>query len=367
MEKKQINFSTKIDNVNINCKHFNGYKPCIPHKKYGVHCKECKYYKPKNFRILILKVGAAGEILRNTPLLRKIHRLFPNAEITWLTNFPDFVPERFVNRILVYDWKNINIIFEEEFDLLLNLDKDYDICAVANKIKAKKKKGFLLSEFGKVIPADKNAETKWKTGIFDDLMLKNTNHYLLELFQICGWKWNGEKYILEEYKKFDIKCKKNKKIIGLNTGASAIWPTRIWPLKCWEELIQLIQKDYKVIILGGLDEQEKNEYLAKKYKVNYYGVKPYKEFIGIVDNCDLIVTSVTLALHIAIALEKKIILINNIFNKCEFNLYGLGEIIEPDVLCLGCYKTACDKKFNGKKCMELIKPNLIFETCKKLL
>lgn len=97
------------------------------------------------------------------------------------------------------------------------------------------------------------------------------------------------------------------------------------------------------------------------------GVRTYKEFIGIVDNCDLVVTAVTLALHIGIALEKKIILFNNIFNKHEFYLYGLGEIIEPPVTCKGCYSNNCNKKFNGKGCMELLEPVKVYETINKLL
>jgi ADP-heptose:LPS heptosyltransferase len=58
-----------------------------------------------------------------------------------------------------------------------------------------------------------------------------------------------------------------------------------------------------------------------------------------------------MAMHVAIALGKNIVVLNNVFNKNEFELYGLGTIIEPKVDCLGCYKDRCTKK-----CMDLIKP-----------
>jgi heptosyltransferase-2 len=80
------------------------------------------------------------------------------------------------------------------------------------------------------------------------------------------------------------------------------------------------------------------------------------------DQCDLIVTAVTLALHFAIGLEKKIVLFNNIFNRYEFELYGLGEIIEPNLPCLGCYKSSCDQG-----CMAMINPAKVFAICKRLL
>ncbi len=58
-----------------------------------------------------------------------------------------------------------------------------------------------------------------------------------------------------------------------------------------------------------------------------------KTFINLVSNMDLVVTAVTMAMHITLGLEKKIVLFNNIFNKNEFELYGLGEIIEPENKC----------------------------------
>ena len=68
-------------------------------------------------------------------------------------------------------------------------------------------------------------------------------------------------------------------------------------------------------------------------------------------------------MHIAIALGKKIVLLNNIFNKNEFELYGLGEILQPEGKdCLGCYKNSCEEK-----CMSTISPNLVFKAVQKLL
>ncbi len=48
-----------------------------------------------------------------------------------------------------------------------------------------------------------------------------------------------------------------------------------------------------------------------------------------------------MAMHIAVALKKKIILFNNIFNKNEFYLYGRGEIIEPEPKCECYYSWVC--------------------------
>ena len=352
--------------THTDCIHFNGYKPCRSHKLKGSICEDCDDFTPVDLRVLILKVGAAGEVIRNTPLLRKIKSLYAgkSVEIAWITDFPDFVPRSLVKRVLKYDWKNVHMVLEEEFDLLLSLDKEHNVCALANKINARVKKGFLLNKRGRIVPADHDAERKWLTGVFDDMMKSNTKHYVEELFEICGWEWSGEKYILEGYLVPPVArlARGGAPVIGLNTGAGSVWPTRIWPEQSWAELISRLQKNGpRVLLLGGPEEHDKNMRLAKETGAYYEGLKPYKEFVGLMSYCDVVVTAVTMALHIAIGLEKRIVLLNNIFNKPEFFLYGLGSIVEPDVLCKACYKQAYDSGCPVPNCMELISVDMVYD------
>ena len=60
-----------------------------------------------------------------------------------------------------------------------------------------------------------------------------------------------------------------------------------------------------------------------------------------------------MALHIAIGLSKHVVLLNNIFNKNEFHLYGKGKIIEPAVNCIGCYKKEYDGNCPVSDCTRL--------------
>ena len=76
---------------------------------------------------------------------------------------------------------------------------------------------------------------------------------------------------------------------------------------------------------------------------------------------DVIVTAVTMALHVAIALEKPVILFNNIFNGHEFYLYGRGEILEPGLPCQGCYKPRFDARCPVSNCMDLISSDRVLD------
>ena len=58
--------------VKRDCRFFRGDVPCKPHKQHGVHCSECKYYEKIDKNILIIKLGAIGDVIRTTPLLRRL-------------------------------------------------------------------------------------------------------------------------------------------------------------------------------------------------------------------------------------------------------------------------------------------------------
>ena len=235
-----------------------------------------------------------------------------------------------------FEFKNILFIKSTHFNLLYNLDKDVEACALANQISADIKKGFRL-ERGRCVPIDKDAQDKWLTGLFDDINLANQKSYLQETFEICGFQFKGERYILEvDEEAWNIP--ESHPLIGLNTGYGERWSTRLWPLEYWAELAKkLKERGFGVLLLGGEGEDEKNRWIAHESGSTYLGHFPLKSFFTLMNQCDLIVTAVSMALHIAIALNKKLVLFNNIFNRNEFELYGLGEIIEPEVKCLGCF------------------------------
>jgi len=351
--------------IHTNCRYFRGDIPCSFHKKEKVECKNCPYYDPIKEKILIIKLGAAGDVIRTTPLLRKLKHTYPSAHITWLTLSPALVPSNWVDEIFPFDLEHVLILQSSQFDLLINLDKDREACALANQIQAKEKKGFLLNELNRCQPANEDAEHKFLTGIFDSVNKANTKSYLEEIFEICGFQFRGEKYILNNFenKNYQWEIKENKPLIGLNTGCGGRWTSRLWHEKNWIDLAKKLKsKGFGVLILGGPEEHEKNLRIAQQSSALYLGHFPLTQFINLVDQCDLIVTAVTMAMHIAIGLEKKLVLFNNIFNRHEFELYGLGKILEPAIECDCFFSPTCPNN-----CMAYIYVDTVVEACEQLL
>jgi heptosyltransferase-2 len=349
--------------VKSDCRLFKGEVPCRPHKIKGVHCENCPDYDATDKNILIVKLAAIGDVIRTTPLLRRIKKEYPKSKIWWLTRTPEILPAE-VDVKLPFVLESIIALTETPFYLAFNLDKDREACALMNKIKAKKKFGYDLVN-GICHPLNSAAERKWETGLFDDVNKVNTRSYVEEIFAIAGYVFCGERYMLPFYDWQDRRWKfvKGKKVVGLNTGCGGRWTSRLWPETHWVTLAASLKKNgYEVVLLGGEQEHEKNLRLAKKSKALYFGHYSLNGFINLMNHCDLVVTAVSMAMHLTIGLNKKIVLFNNIFNKNEFELYGLGEILEPDYDCTCYFSPICPNN-----CMQYLKPERVLETIKRLL
>ena len=218
----------------------------------------------------------------------------------------------------------------------------------------------------KPYPSNENAVHKYFTGIFDENGIDNQKSYLEEIFEICNYEYNKEPYILPLFPKSGIIIERKLSVIGLNTGCGSRWTSRNWPTHYWLKLIELLKNDnYEVLLLGGEDEYNKNKELGEKTGALIFKPRPIKDFIGIMNECDVIVTVVSMAMHIAIGLKKKLILFNNIFNKNEFDLFDRGEIIEPERKCKCYFMATC--KNEEYQCIEHISPHTIYRAIKRQL
>jgi heptosyltransferase-2 len=344
--------------IRYDCRHYNGHIPCAPHKRSGVECGSCGDFRRVSKKVLIIKLGAIGDVIRTTPLLRRIKASDPDAEITWLTYTPEAVPA-VVERVLSLDVKAVLYLLTTPFDVVYNLDKDMEACSLANMIDAKEKRGF-VSRNGKCFPADESAVHKHLTGLSDELNRLNTKSYPEEIFEMCGYEYRGEEYIVDAPAGDSAwEMGDDRPRIGLNTGCGGRWSTRLWPDKRWTDLAGMLKmRGFEVVLLGGGQEDARNREIAARTGASYFGHFPLKRFVGLVDRCDAVVTSVTMALHIAIGLKKEVVLLNNVFNKREFELYGRGSVIEPALDCLGCFRQSCENA-----CMDLISAEEVFQAC----
>ena len=358
--------------IAFDCKYFLGDRPCVWHKQSGVVCV-CDHYRRIEERVLIVKLDAIGDVLRTTALLPPLSEVHPAAAITWLTR-RDAVPllrgNPYIAEILELDSDTWVHLLARTFDRVINLDASKISASLATMARAARKDGYVLAPEGHVEATNEAARSWLEAGIFDDVKRQGTATYQDRMAAILGIEGRPHRYVLsldddERKRAYDLLTAlgfdPDRPTVGLNTGAGGRWPLKQWREQGYIELIQRLYRTRGVqfVLLGGPNEVERNRRLAAGSGVPLIDPgcgNPLRLFAAIVGCCDIVVTGDTLAMHVALALGRRAVILFGPTSAPEIETYGLGEKVLPDMTCLSCYKTSCDFVPN---CMDLISVGMV--------
>jgi heptosyltransferase-2 len=351
------------------CRHFTGEKPCAPHKAEGVVCRDCPRYEPVRERVLIIKLDAAGDVLRSTAILPAFKK-DPGVALWWVTDpfsLPLLRNNPHIDVLLGVDAALPGLLGSTSFGRAFNFDMGRRAASILQMANASVKKGFGLSKEGVVVPLDAAAEPWFEMGIFDTVKRANQRTYQDHLFQLGGLTYAGERpqLVLTEKEKAGAEAfaKKNKlskfkKLVGLNIGAGGRWPMKRWRLDGFTWLARQLRKKHPkvgVLLYGGPEERELMPSLVRKLKGTVVPTgteNSLRDFAARVGLCDVMVTGDTLTLHVAIALGKRLLAYFGPTSDAEIDLYGRGEKVLPSRPCQCYYQNQCTQKVS---CMDNLK------------
>jgi len=363
--------------LKADCLYFRGDKPCT----YKRLCKGCPHYLPFPTRILIIKCRAQGDVLRTTALLPGIKRKYPQSHITWLVDSESLdllANNPLIDRVLGHSMECILTLLVEQFDILISLDKEPPSTSLATMIKSANKFGFGMNDCGNLIPFNKEAEYAYQLGVDDDLkFIHNRMTYQEIIYKTLDIEYQKDGYVfqLEEIHKekasrfFQEKAiERARPAIGLNTGAGIKFETKQWPPENYLQLIALIDDKLKAntFLLGGKRETELNRHLKKASQSEVFNTgndNSLLEFAGFLSMMDIVVSSDTLGMHLALAQGKKVVALFGPTCPQEINLFGQGTKLFAGVDCSPCYKQTCP----DMTCMDNITPEQVFDEIKKLI
>ena len=372
--------------IQFDCRHFRGDRPCDPHKREGVHCEGCPYYDPLRFRILVVKLDAVGDVLRTTCILPGLRAVHPGARIDWITRedaVPLFHGNPLVDRVIPYPGTAWSEIRTNEYDTVINLDTSPESARIGTLARAEKRIGYGFDPRGYVFPWNEEAVEWFEMGLFDDVKIRNGKTYQRIVSEICGLEGQDRPirlYLSESEKKWSRDWAERKglardrRLIGLNTGAGKRWEHKKWTEEGFVELVRLLRSSPtagapppQILLLGGPEEAERNRRIVVRLGEDVVDAgtgHDLRGFFSLVDLCDLLVTGDTMALHVAVALGKKVVALFGPTSAAEIDLYGRGVKIVSDAPCVGCYRTDCDVK---PTCMERISAEEVLRAVQTLL
>ncbi|MBW3012119.1 glycosyltransferase family 9 protein [Candidatus Woesearchaeota archaeon] len=279
---------------------------------------------PNNIkRVLIFKIGAIGDVLMSTPLVKALDKagykvdycvgnwskisLESNKRLGKLITFDD---KMIFGRKYIQLLKFAKGIRKENYDLIFVLDKSWQTAVLAS----------LFGSFR--IGFDRHGEGFANNLNVEYGPVKHDSEYYAELAKFLGMDVNDitiEFFIPKKDKDYAARFfKKNKigKAVGLVPGGAknigvGDEPVRRWPVEKFIELAKrLVKKNYSVILIGGPGDFELNDSIIKtigsKKIFNVAGPK-IGQSAAFMEKCKWIVCNDSGPMHLASGVNKHII------------------------------------------------------------
>ncbi|MBN1517937.1 glycosyltransferase family 9 protein [Candidatus Sumerlaeota bacterium] len=309
---------------------------------------------------LIVKYAAAGDVLRTASILPGLRKRWPELRVTWVTLPGAYALLRrhpMIDELLLADDAEAAGVLEREFDLLLNFEKETEACLLANRARANCKKGFCLTPFNTLAAFDADSNDALQLGLDDELKFRlNRKTYPEIIYEMAGLEYASEMYVMrlgdEERAARERLLERHPRKpgevwIGVHTGCGPVFATKQWTLDGFVDVFHHFQDrdNVRLVLFGGEREREFNRSLiehAGHARVIDTGCdNSLAEFVGMVDACDVLLSGDTLALHVGVALGKRVVTFIGPTSASELDLFGRGEQLVTDFSCAPCYKKQC--------------------------
>lgn len=307
-------------------------------------------------KILIIRVGAIGDVVHTTNLIHSIKKAYPDVQIHYATSSlikPLIENDKDIQKVWVMNAKFslfssaakelANEIKQENYDLVINLQPSL------------KMKGVLfLSGVKNVLTYKKSFKVHavknfWQTGLkaFPNMQEEKDMHLYLPTETI-----ENAKNLLKNYP---------KPYIILNAGGVfAKRQGRTYPVEKWVELGNKLQEKYNgtVILNGAKEDKEVLSPLNEiKNSVNFIGELSLLDSVGVISQGDLMISGDSGPLHIATALGVKSIGLFGSMPANRTGCYSNGINVVSKKSCVPCNRRKCKYLQKGKiytPCMEEI-------------
>jgi lipopolysaccharide heptosyltransferase II len=268
--------------------------------------------KPKssvasNMNVLIIKLGAAGDVVRTTTLLRRL-----DGQITWLTQAKNTVwLEGVKEGLKCFCWEQRDQTKATLYDLVINLEDTQEIGSFLKLLKYKQLFGAYLDSGNSLRYTDDSRPwfdlsviSRYGKQQADQLKYENRRTYQELIFEGLGWRFEGDRYCLPEPTETSLKGD-----VAIAAQAGPIWPMKKWAY--YDELERIMKRNG--LIVNVLPERSS-----------------LLEHLGDVWNHRCLVSGDTLPMHLALGSEVRCVSLFTCTSPWEIHDYGLQrKIVSP--------------------------------------
>lgn len=335
-------------------------------------------------KFLIVKLSSLGDIIHALPIIYKLRKNYPKAQIDWL------VGEKGIELLSLI--KEINTIYKLNSESMKKIRKEkYDYVI---DVQGLFKTGFYSRlAFGKKVIGFKN--TREFADIFYDEKINvgelfNTNDHVVKQNLKLISTFVNPQYLEQDIRFLMPRVNSPDKIEPLSSGnknkilllPATTWESKMWPVSYWVELIKSLRDDFEVIVSAAKSDEEVLKPLIKflqenEKTKNYIGKTNINDLIYLIQNVNLVIGLDSGGFHLAGAIN------NDYGSPNVMGIYGptsiyrngpfntkitsiLKNVIYRSALhCLPCRKKKCPLTHHN--CMNELKPEKILKMAKSQL
>jgi ADP-heptose:LPS heptosyltransferase len=272
-------------------------------------------------KILFLKLGATGDVVRTTPLLRRL-----NGTVSWVTAEQNLTLLHGIEHdIRCVSWEHRAVVADTIYDLVVNLEDDRDTSLFLKELRFKQLFGAHLNR------RDELTYTPDSRGWFDlslistygrqeadRLKLLNRRTYQELIFEGLGLSFSGERYYLPPARPTGLSGD-----VAISATAGPVWPMKKWAY--YDELASALEK--------------------KGFKVNILPTRSsLLEHLADVQGHRCLVSGDSLPMHLALGSSVRCVSIFTCTSPWEIYEYGLQKKIVSPVLEKYFYKRDYDNR-----------------------
>ncbi len=326
--------------------------------------------------ILILKTGALGDVLRTTSLLPGLHSRYPRCRVTWVTA-PGAVDllrlHPLVARVVAFDPASLSDLSDlcvrlsmVTWERVISLDDEELCCRLASALPTKRLSGAWFDEAARARSYTPDVAAWFDMGLLsvhgklvaDRLKLENQRSHPQILSEMLGVSMGKPALPLEpSSQRFAEEFARRTElaghgpVIGLNTGAGGRWTSKALSVQRTRELASALnaalEGELTFLLLGGREEALRNRQIAEGMDrgvrlVDAGTQNSLLDFAALVSRCAVLVTSDSLALHVAVAREVRVVAFFAPTSAAEIELYGLGEKVASTAADACSYRPEAD-------------------------
>ena len=182
--------------------------------------------------ILIIKLGATGDVVRTTTLLRKL-----DGQVTWLTAAKNTVLlEGLKDNLRCFSWEERERALDKRYDLAINLEDTLEVAQFLKRLQCREIFGS-YADCDNSLRYTENSRRWFDLSLIssygreeaDRLKLLNRRTYQELIFEGIGFQFAGETYLLPEPIETGLSGD-----VAVAADAGPIWPMKKWAY--YEEL-----------------------------------------------------------------------------------------------------------------------------------